>query len=189
MADRRDELLDGAVAWVFDHGFAELSLRPLASALQTSDRMLLYYFGTKEQLIVEVAGRAADGLVALMPPIDLDRPPRSSKAWLDACWALFTDPAARQAMALLFEIDVLGTRDPAAFGAAATRVADRWMASVDAAMTALGVPARSRRGIGRVVGAALVGLTLDALVRAERTRPAAEIAVLARLIDDARRPT
>ena len=42
---RRAELLAGATAGAFEHGLAGLSLRPLAKALGTSDRMLVYYFG------------------------------------------------------------------------------------------------------------------------------------------------
>jgi AcrR family transcriptional regulator len=51
---RREQLVDAAVDYVFEHGVSDLSLRPLAEALGTSSRMLIYHFGTKEQLLVEV---------------------------------------------------------------------------------------------------------------------------------------
>ena len=186
MADRRDELLDGATAWAFDHGLAQLSLRPLATALGTSDRMLLYYFGSRDQLVLDIAARATTVLVATMPAVDPDRPPRSSRAWLDACWALYTDPAVRPAMSFLFELDALGTREPGNLRDAARLVADAWIATVDRALAALGVASRSRAGLTRVVAAALVGLALDALVADEPERPTAAMAVLTRLIDGER---
>src|ERR1044072_7743808 len=51
-AKRRD-LLDRIREYMIRNGLADLSLRPLARALGTSDRMLLYYFGTKERLVAE----------------------------------------------------------------------------------------------------------------------------------------
>jgi AcrR family transcriptional regulator len=50
----RDRLLSGAIAYIAEHGFADVSLRELAAALGTSHRMLLYHFDSKEQLFVEI---------------------------------------------------------------------------------------------------------------------------------------
>ena len=47
-----------ATVRVSGHGLAGLSLRPLAAALGTSPRMLLYDFGTKERLIAEILAEA-----------------------------------------------------------------------------------------------------------------------------------
>src|SRR5204863_5443118 len=55
---RRADLLAAATQHVLDHGMAKLSLRPLARALSTSPRMLLYHFGSKEQLVTEVLAAA-----------------------------------------------------------------------------------------------------------------------------------
>jgi len=56
---RRDELAEGACDYVLERGLIGLSLRPLAAALGTSDRMLLYHFGTREALIAEVLRRSS----------------------------------------------------------------------------------------------------------------------------------
>ena len=55
---RKDEVLDRIVDYVFEHGVSDLSLRPLAEALGTSPRMLLYHFDSKERLVVEVLAAA-----------------------------------------------------------------------------------------------------------------------------------
>src|SRR3954462_3766535 len=55
---RHASLLESATQHVLDHGMADLSLRPLAQALSTSPRMLLYHFGTKEQLVSEILAAA-----------------------------------------------------------------------------------------------------------------------------------
>lgn len=48
---RKQETLARAAEYVLQHGLAGLSLRPLAEALGTSPRMLLYDFGSKEELV------------------------------------------------------------------------------------------------------------------------------------------
>ncbi len=112
MNDRRAELLDGATAWVFEHGLATLSLRPLAKALGTSDRMLIYWFGSRDGLLAAIAEHAGEGLSLALPVVDPDAPPPSPREWLDQCWALFSDPLVRPGLALLFELDALGARAP-----------------------------------------------------------------------------
>lgn len=47
----RETLLPLLAAYALEHGFADLSLRPLAKASGTSDRMLLYHFGSKQALV------------------------------------------------------------------------------------------------------------------------------------------
>src|SRR5690349_15913977 len=50
----RERLLEGAVAYVAEHGIGDLSLRSLAAALGTSHRMLIHHFGSKEGLWIEI---------------------------------------------------------------------------------------------------------------------------------------
>ena len=67
----RETLLPPLVAYVMQHGLADASLRPLAKAAGTSDRMLLYHFGTKdalvEALLEYLAGMFADALDTAFP--------------------------------------------------------------------------------------------------------------------------
>ncbi|WP_330250834.1 TetR/AcrR family transcriptional regulator [Nocardia sp. NBC_00565] len=50
---KRADLLAGVVEYIAAHGLGDLSLRPLAAELGTSSRMLIHYFNTKEQLLVQ----------------------------------------------------------------------------------------------------------------------------------------
>jgi len=182
--DRRAELLDGATAWAAENGIATLSLRPLAAALGTSDRMLVYYFGSRDRLVEAIAAHAAEAIAATMAAIGPAGTSRSARTWLDRCWDLFGDPAARPALAVLFELDALGLRQPGPPRAAARNVATRWSAVVDDALAALGVPTRRRSGgLTAVVAGAIVGIALEALLDDEPQRPAGAITTLARLID------
>jgi AcrR family transcriptional regulator len=63
---RRRELLDAAYEWVLAHGLADMSLRPLAEAIGSSPRVLLYLFGSKDGLVRALLGRSrADQLRVL----------------------------------------------------------------------------------------------------------------------------
>jgi AcrR family transcriptional regulator len=55
---RQTELLDLAYRYALDHGLADLSLRPLAKAIGSSPRVLLYLFGSKDGLVRALLGRA-----------------------------------------------------------------------------------------------------------------------------------
>ena len=66
MSDRRDDLLRQAYAYALEHGLADLSLRPLAAAVGSSPRVLLFLFGSKDGLVRELLARArADQLELL----------------------------------------------------------------------------------------------------------------------------
>lgn len=51
---RPEELLQAITLYAVKHGLADLSLRPLAKAVGSSPRVLLYYFGSKEELVAAI---------------------------------------------------------------------------------------------------------------------------------------
>lgn len=65
-------LLDAMAAHVLAQGLNTASLRPLAKAAGTSDRMLIYHFGSKDRLIEAILARLAEtmtqGLNTALPP-------------------------------------------------------------------------------------------------------------------------
>ena len=50
----RARLREQAVDYVMSRGAADLTLRPLAKALKTNARMLMYHFGSREGLMREI---------------------------------------------------------------------------------------------------------------------------------------
>src|SRR5262245_32557022 len=54
MSTAKRRLLDATIEYVAEQGLGDLSLRQLATAIGTSHRMLIYHFGSKEELLVEV---------------------------------------------------------------------------------------------------------------------------------------
>ena len=74
------ELLELAYEYVLEHGVADLSLRPLAAAVNSSPRVLLFLFGSKAELVQAILARARDDELTLLDRVraagaggDLDR--------------------------------------------------------------------------------------------------------------------
>jgi AcrR family transcriptional regulator len=67
---RESELLDLAYKYALEHGLGDLSLRPLAAAIGSSPRVLLYLFGSKDGLIRALLARAREEELAAIQPGD-----------------------------------------------------------------------------------------------------------------------
>lgn len=63
---RRAEILERLADHVLAHGVSASSLRPLAKAAGTSDRMLLYYFVDKAEMMTATLGVIAMRIMAAM---------------------------------------------------------------------------------------------------------------------------
>ena len=74
---RETELLELAYAYSLTHGLADLSLRPLAAAIGSSPRVLLFLFGSKDGLIRALLARARSDELDLLQKItsQYDVPP------------------------------------------------------------------------------------------------------------------
>lgn len=55
---RERELVEAAYEYVLEHGISDLSLRPLASAIGSSPRVLLFLFESKDGLVRRLLARA-----------------------------------------------------------------------------------------------------------------------------------
>lgn len=72
---RQVELLEAAYQYALTHGLADLSLRPLAAAIGSSPRVLLFLFGSKDGLVRALLARArADELAVLGRLRESDQP-------------------------------------------------------------------------------------------------------------------
>src|SRR5579871_5379879 len=78
----RAALLDAVIDHLATHGVGDLSLRPLAEGVGTSHRMLLYHFGSKEQLLVAVVDEVEARQRAVLAELaeELDQVPAGAEA-------------------------------------------------------------------------------------------------------------
>lgn len=88
---RQTELLERAYAYACQHGLSDLSLRPLATAIGSSTRVLMFLFGTKEGLIRALLARARTDELALLDQLqhgdeqpDLEAIAEQVWTWLSA---------------------------------------------------------------------------------------------------------
>jgi AcrR family transcriptional regulator len=111
---RRAELLSACYGYVLAHGLAGLSLRPLAAATGTSPRVLLYLFGSKEQLVRELLARARHEQISLITGLlDPDIPDSGFEALADRLWNLLSSPEQRPMVRLTYEAYLRSvSRDP-----------------------------------------------------------------------------
>lgn len=102
-SDKRALILDKLADHVLAHGLAASSLRPLAKAAGTSDRMLLYYFADKSELVAailqHIAGRMVTMMEAVSPP-----EPLPYEALLARIMATLDDPAFSPYMRVFLEV-------------------------------------------------------------------------------------
>src|SRR3954451_25291132 len=91
-ASARERLLAAAIEHVSRHGVGTISLRGLAAALGTSHRMLIYHFGSREALLIEVIRTVEEQQrVALAATLrDADAPPAEI---MRRMWARVADEA------------------------------------------------------------------------------------------------
>src|SRR3712207_1106083 len=99
----RERLLAAAMDHVAQHGVGELSLRGLAAALGTSHRMLIYHFGSREGLLIEVIRAVEDQQRAALAQLLVD-PDADPADTLRRMWRRLADPALWPNERLFFEV-------------------------------------------------------------------------------------
>ncbi|WP_109510493.1 TetR/AcrR family transcriptional regulator [Nocardioides speluncae] len=158
-SDRRDVWARQATDYALEHGLIGLSLRPLAASLGTSDRMLLYHFGTKDHLVAAVLresnDRAVDGIAALAPSPDI-------RTAVHDLWAAVNSPAYEPCTRLYVEAAALGLLGQEPYVTVVREANERWLRSLVTHLTRSGVARPLAKRIATVVDAAFIGFQLDA---------------------------
>ncbi|HUA07803.1 MAG TPA: TetR/AcrR family transcriptional regulator [Candidatus Acidoferrales bacterium] len=124
--ESRAALLERVSAYVVEHGLAGLSLRPLAKAVGSSPRMLLYHFGSKEAIVTAVLRGIRERQLAMFD--QLRRSELSTPAAIcRAAWAYMRTPAILPMLRLFFETYALALREPQRFPGFLTGAVEDWL--------------------------------------------------------------
>jgi AcrR family transcriptional regulator len=173
VSPRRDELLELSYAYVLEHGVADLSLRPLAAAVGSSPRVLLFLFGSKAGLVQALLARARQDELALLDRArELAAPPgaeaRDRLEVVAEVWGWLAAEEHRALLKLWVEGYARSLIEPDGpwSGFAAATVAD-WL-------EVLGEVTRDAE-LRTVILAVLRGAMLDLLATGERERIGAAI--------------
>jgi len=165
---RRADLLERITDYVAQNGLADLSLRPLADAVASSPRVLLYYFASKENLIAEVLAHLRARQRALFATL-----PRESASYdvtIRGAWTFMSAPKNERVFRLFFEIYGLALQSPERYGEFLRGAVDDWIAYLALSKVESGYTERDARAIATVLLAGYRGFLLDLLATGDRAR-------------------
>lgn len=154
-AARRQELLERMADHILAHGLQSASLRLLAAAVGTSDRMLLHYFADKEELLAATLTLLAQRLIAIMERTRAERLPFEDLLPLLAM--LMKDDAVQPYLRLWLELVAHAVRGQEPFRAIARQIGDTFLHWIAAAL-------RVEREEDRAPLAALALATVEGLI-------------------------
>jgi AcrR family transcriptional regulator len=163
----RERLLAAAMDHVAQHGVGDLSLRGLAAALGTSHRMLIYHFGSREGLLIEVIRAVEEQQrVALEELLEqADAPPAET---MRRMWRRLADPSLWPNERLFFEIYARALQGSPHALPLLDGIVDLWVEPLTDIGVAQGRPEADARAEARLGVAVVRGLLLDLLATGER---------------------
>jgi AcrR family transcriptional regulator len=164
---RRAELLDAVVDYTVEHGFSDLSWRPLAATLGVSPPTLVHRFGTKEQMLVAILGRLRERMFAATSDSLGERPDLATAA--RAAWTRTSDPRQGAEFRLFFAVYGRALQAPEQFAGFLDRVVADWMNALRDAQGPDTDPETATRTATLVI-ATIRGLLLDLLATGDRDR-------------------
>ncbi|CAM5670851.1 hypothetical protein SAVIM338S_07025 [Streptomyces avidinii] len=100
---RKHQLLELAYAHVLDHGLADMSLRPLAEAIGSSPRVLLFLFGSKDALVQALLARARQDEMGMLEAVHQALPEHGLARTGELVWGWLADPGHRKVLTLWAE--------------------------------------------------------------------------------------
>ena len=99
---KREQLIDGCLAAFVEAGTLELSLDRLAAKAGTSKRMLVHYFGARENIEEQAMTRLEEKLRAQSP--EAFPPGVTAARVVAALWEVTTAPASRGVLRLTMDL-------------------------------------------------------------------------------------
>ncbi len=177
-ASSRERLLDAVIEHFSADGLADQSLRRIAAAVGTSHRMLLYHFGSKEGLLLEVVraveARTQDRLAA----IGHDAAGATDEL-VRRMWAYVADPAQADFERLFFALYGRALQGDGSGAPPFTQNLETWLDANVALATEAGIPSAVARAHARLGLAVTRGLLLDLLATGDRAGTDAALEVFA----------
>lgn len=177
---RHAELLELAYAYVLEHGLADVSLRPLAAAVGSSPRVLLFLFGSRDGLVRALLARARSDELDLLARLHrtLEDEPAGLPVAAAEVWSWVSAADHRALLTLWAEGYARSLVDPGGpWGGFAAATVQDWLAVLAAAQhlderhTPAGEAERT------LVLAVLRGALLDLLATGDLERITAAVSV------------
>lgn len=180
----RSGLVAALADHLHEHGLSQTSLRQMARAVGTSDRMLLYYFADKEALLATVLTEVANRLAAALDRAIPAEPAQSPAGLMQAMAAISAEGMLAPYLRIWTEMLVAATAGQTPFSALVEAIGAQFL---DWVRLRLDPAWRDQPGL-----AALLMLVLDGAVLlqplAGGAHAQAALAQMAALLEGAARP-
>lgn len=167
--DRPIELLDAIGSYLVKQGLANLSLRPLAKAVGSSPRVLLYYFGSKEALIINALAH-----IRARQQSDFDRLPNSPGDHPSGInrlvWIYLASPDFEPHFRLFLEAYSLSLRHPKKFAAYLQHTVEDWLNIIARPLIDHGYAEGEAQVFATIALATFRGFMLDYFASRDRAR-------------------
>ncbi len=163
----RQRLLDAVIDHFTTDGLADQSLRRIAEAIGSSHRMLLYHFGSKDGLLLEVV-RAVEARTQVRLAHVAAIADMRSDVVIRRMWSYLTDPALAGFERLFFALYGRALQGDSAALPLLQDDIEHWLEANDALAAEAGVPSELVRTHSRLGLAVMRGLLLDLLATGDR---------------------
>lgn len=164
------ELLDAIISYLAKHGIADRSLRPLAKAVGSSPRALLYHFGSSEKMINHALARLRQRQLALYAEMAAGSPGAAPVQTYLAVWNHMTSPRVEPRLRLFFEVYGIALRQPRQYRRFLDATASDWLDFIDDAASRKRYGRARSRALATVVVAGYRGFMLDYCASRDRQR-------------------
>lgn len=128
-------LLEKILEYLIENGIQGLSLRPLAEAIGTNARMLIYHFGSKEQMIVETLAYVQSHQMQLLA--QSPAPNKDIGVELHQLWQWFTSDEIFPLTKLFLEVEAQSLNDIETYRSFAKETFRLWEEFIESRFEAL----------------------------------------------------
>ena len=180
---RGEELLDLTIEQLMTSGLNDLSLRHLAEEIGTSHRMLIYHFGTKENLVSEAVQEVRHRERVLFASQEREHDPGDLIAPLRTFFEHNLSEEMVPYFRLLYEVWGIALVHPERYGRFLDGIISTWVDAVSEILRRGGFSARDARVRATLALGALRGLQLDLFTTRDRARVTAAFSALLAMLE------
>jgi AcrR family transcriptional regulator len=163
---RKRQLLAKLIAYLAKHGLADLSLRPMAAAAGTSARLLIFHFGSKEGLLVEVLAEMQARLQRSFGEFLAANPAPRRVPLLRLFWDWATTGENYHYHRLLYQLQLLAAQNPKVYGRYLKEISSSWLELIQPALP----PSQQTPGFATLYGAVFDGLFIELMSTGDHRR-------------------
>ncbi|MCU1366109.1 MAG: TetR family transcriptional regulator [Ilumatobacteraceae bacterium] len=169
--EMKRELLDRVVAYLAEHGLGDMSLRPMAAALDTSPNRLVHHFGSKQELLAAALAQATriqedvrDGWLRRQPDM-------SKTTELRRWWKWLNDSPANLALTRLgLEAATLEATHTGLSGDVRAEQIGVWREQIEQKLVSEGVPKPTAVVEASLLKGMFTGLIVDLMATGDKVR-------------------